>query len=298
MTYDPTCVALNSAATSGVFNFVLSVDEEGNPDYLNAQPNSGKFEGNVVSWGNANTLGTANSAWKFVPLTEDIISEPILKSLIPESFQIVTLPYRCTGYNLTGYLYKIMGKEDGNLVLRAFEPDEEDYIAAGTPFVMDMSEFLITDGDCSEGFFIDGVTEENEDNTYSVTGTTLTNKPLTINGTVGLFESEILPSVGAGYLSGDTVLITTEEMPIKAEPFSGYFNSDLPEVVAEGEDVKVVIDGEVTGIKNAKIVNNNTLVNVYTTAGVLIRKNVNTLEATKGLSKGVYIIGNKKVLVK
>lgn len=41
----------------------------------------------------------------------------------------------------------------------------------------------------------------------------------------------------------------------------------------------------------------NRLVNVYSLSGVLVRKSVKANEATIGLEKGFYIVGNKKVLV-
>lgn len=41
----------------------------------------------------------------------------------------------------------------------------------------------------------------------------------------------------------------------------------------------------------------NALVNVYNVAGVLIRKNVKVSEATIGLKEGIYLVGNRKVMV-
>ena len=52
------------------------------------------------------------------------------------------------------------------------------------------------------------------------------------------------------------------------------------------------------GIKNAEILAIKQFVNVYTTDGVLVKKNVKAVEATKGLKKGVYVVGKNKVLVK
>lgn len=40
------------------------------------------------------------------------------------------------------------------------------------------------------------------------------------------------------------------------------------------------------------------MVNVYNMQGMLLKRNVNSNDATYGLSKGIYIIGNKKVVVK
>ena len=39
-------------------------------------------------------------------------------------------------------------------------------------------------------------------------------------------------------------------------------------------------------------------VNVYTLSGVCVKKNVSAAEATQGLAKGIYVVGNKKVVVK
>ena len=42
----------------------------------------------------------------------------------------------------------------------------------------------------------------------------------------------------------------------------------------------------------------NTLVNVYNVQGQLIRENVKAGEATLNLPRGIYIVGDKKVVVK
>ncbi len=42
----------------------------------------------------------------------------------------------------------------------------------------------------------------------------------------------------------------------------------------------------------------NDVVNVYNMQGVLLKRGVNASEATSGLGRGVYIVGNKKVIVK
>ena len=52
------------------------------------------------------------------------------------------------------------------------------------------------------------------------------------------------------------------------------------------------------GISNAVTENKADNANVYSIDGVLVKKNAKASETTKGLSKGVYIVGGKKVLVK
>ena len=51
-------------------------------------------------------------------------------------------------------------------------------------------------------------------------------------------------------------------------------------------------------IKDVVIEDQKEKVNVYSTDGVLIRRNVARAGATDGLKKGIYIVGKKKVLVK
>ena len=39
-------------------------------------------------------------------------------------------------------------------------------------------------------------------------------------------------------------------------------------------------------------------INVYTIDGKLIKRNVKATDASKGLNKGIYIVGKKKIAVK
>lgn len=54
-----------------------------------------------------------------------------------------------------------------------------------------------------------------------------------------------------------------------------------------------------TGIKKiSSVPNASDNVNVYTVSGVCVRQQVSPAEATLGLAKGIYVVGNKKVVVK
>jgi len=52
-----------------------------------------------------------------------------------------------------------------------------------------------------------------------------------------------------------------------------------------------------TGLNDVKVDNPDALVNVYHMTGSLIRKNVKSSEVIKELENGLYLIGNKKVLI-
>ena len=57
---------------------------------------------------------------------------------------------------------------------------------------------------------------------------------------------------------------------------------------------KVVID-EIT---EANVVKLPAVINVYSINGQLVRKNVKTVNALKGLPAGIYVVGGKKFIVK
>ena len=66
-------------------------------------------------------------------------------------------------------------------------------------------------------------------------------------------------------------------------------------------DIIVPVSGfmeNTVGIQNASVSKDKALVNVYTSDGVLIRKDVKRSDALKGLTKGVYIVGGEKKAVK
>jgi hypothetical protein len=52
-----------------------------------------------------------------------------------------------------------------------------------------------------------------------------------------------------------------------------------------------------TGLNDVKVDNPDALVNVYNMTGSLIRKNVKSSEVIQELENGLYLIGNKKVLI-
>ena len=59
-----------------------------------------------------------------------------------------------------------------------------------------------------------------------------------------------------------------------------------------------VVDAITTSIGGVKAGDGTVLTNVYTLDGRLLRRQVKSTNATEGLPKGVYIVGNKKIVVK
>jgi hypothetical protein len=52
-----------------------------------------------------------------------------------------------------------------------------------------------------------------------------------------------------------------------------------------------------SGLQDVAISDDDTIVDVFTIEGRKVRSNVSKKEATRGLSPGFYIVGNKKVYV-
>ena len=90
---------------------------------------------------------------------------------------------------------------------------------------------------------------------------------------------------------------TTEDQQIGWN--SAYIDASKIENAETPGTIVVPLTGDLeTAIKDAIIDAQTGKVNVYSVDGILIKKNVKVSEATEGLAKGIYIVGNKKVAVK
>lgn len=130
--------------------------------------------------------------------------------------------------------------------------------------------------------------------------TDLTVKNDTVNGLIGAIDGVKLLLGGCGYISGTSLKATNSVNPVDIWPQSGYINPGL--ISGDGADadawIQLTGNGKLNKISTVKNADANAPVDVYTTDGVLVKHNVAPAEATNGLSKGVYIIGKKKVTVK
>ena len=121
----------------------------------------------------------------------------------------------------------------------------------------------------------------------------------TVNGLAGSIQNFATPIEHMGYFLEDSVVDEPAGTAI------GYWRAViLPwevENVADAEpDLIVYVKGAgmLNDIKDVVIEDQAEKVDVYSTDGVLIRRNVARANATDGLAKGIYIVGKEKVLVK
>ena len=118
------------------------------------------------------------------------------------------------------------------------------------------------------------------------------------NGLVGTFTYSTVP-LNVGLLKGDSVISNTNQAA-KLYGQRGYVNvGGVTNYDDMSTDAVLYLNGEFVNNINVVPTNGtNGKVDVYTTDGVLVKKNVKAENATDGLKKGVYIIGKEKVLVK
>ena len=161
-------------------------------------------------------------------------------------------------------------------------------IPAGTPYITMQGEDATGEGTVVVNFSIDLNGE-------------LSTEAKSVNGMVGVLRDVSVPA-GCGYFVGDShelSVIGGSGTTVGSQ--TGYIDPRLiteDNPAAEGSVViKIADDGVLDAIKDA-IKDANSIVTVISVDGVVVRQNVKAGEALKGLPKGVYIVGGKKVSVK
>lgn len=121
------------------------------------------------------------------------------------------------------------------------------------------------------------------------------------NGLIGNYYNGTKLAAGFGVIKEEngvqTIAATTNNQAIGWN--TAYIDAAQIKNAETPGEIVVPINGELaTSIEDAIIDAQAGPVNVYSIDGVLIKKNVKVSNATKGLAKGIYIVGNKKVAVK
>ena len=290
--------------TSGNHNGFLGMENAPAP-YKLVLLKSGQF--NIICQDEANSWGTpihadgrkvlvtwegttdSPSAWDFVAVDESEIENAEI-TIRNNSTTVITLPYAYNNEDVVNLntdneiaTYGIKGvSEDGKQVFlynkTSFEAGEPMVVVAG-----DVTKY--NDGNESTRMFLPFANE-------------FTTEVKEANGIVGTLDYTVLPA-NAGIVKADSIISIGDSEDSAIFGQRGYINAS--KIVNNEElstDFVLYVDGDiVNGINNA-VVSTSNRVNVYTTDGVLVKKNVKAANAKDGLKKGVYIIGKDKVLVK
>lgn len=254
--------------------------------------------GNLVGWDHYNAR--IGSAWQFNDVSEDeeLLLSSLTRQYVNNTYNIVTMPGTYSTFPEGAEVFSILGRsadDAGNtarLFLKQMSEDELTALPAGTPVVMRF-------GDPSQDY----------DATNTVVVNMNLNNPETIEpvtvqegrgGLVGNLFSALSLAAGYDNFIGGKINSAAATLPV----YSGYINpAAVPVLLGNYEetgdyDAVIQTDGLTDKISSVRAAAHAEPVNVYTAEGMLVKKNAKASEATKNLPRGIYIVGNKKLLVK
>lgn len=261
----------------GQFN-IIAVGKTNHPGPICAGNNARQIRADIPETGI-----DERTSWAIEPISDAM--DAISTSYPGNSIQIVSMPFAVSdlsNYNEGVKTYAILGRVSDNKIGLV----EKTSFEAGEPFIMTVGDYKA----------------------YVENGTkvpVLFSRPAdvsldekTANGLVAVLDSKKITLAGAGYLQSAVLKVVediTQGVTIPAE--SGYI--DVSGITnGEGTPSLILSTEGPLAVKSITTNTDNKTVNVYSIDGKLIKKSVKASEAAKGLEKGIYIIGNKKIAVK
>lgn len=246
--------------------------------------------GKVAAWADANDQ---NAFWGFKEINATALSNAtnLYWPVSAGKYQILTLPVS-VDMSFEGTMYDVMGVTANNKLALV---ENLDGAPAGTPFVFLPGEEISRP---AYGAMFNIVFED--DLTLDQGGhLTYATEPVATECLTGtLCEPDTVPA-GYGYFySGKPSATDNTVIGVN----SGWIgNRDAVMPVADEAMASVTIElGKVVidEITSAQVVTLPAAVSVYNVNGQLVRKNVKTANALKGLPAGIYVVGGQKFIVK
>lgn len=273
----PYVFSVTFAKTPGCFNFVIKADDaEAKKIYVNAESD------NLVLWNSAE--GQDNSAFKFLPATEDLN-----KALDPEDgfrvyvqakvAQIITLPVNAGFDPSNGQFYTVIGQDAESKIQLAAVTDNK--LNAGQAYVYKPAEK-------NESNFVTLYPTKDVNMDYTKLNPTHT-PGQAVNGLTPVFENTRL-NEESGIFNRDHSLVLLSEPNESVAANTGYFDK-MPVTDKKG-DAELKAEDTITSLGRVVVLNGKAgKAGVYTLSGVRVN-NANHLPA------GVYIVNGKKQVVK
>ena len=273
----PYVFSVTFAKTPGCFNFVIKADDaEAKKIYVNAESD------NLVLWNSAE--GQDNSAFKFLPATEDL-----KKALDPEDgfrvyvqakvAQIITLPVNAGFDSENGQFYTVIGQDADSYIQLTKVADNK--LKAGQAYVYMPAEK-------NESNFVTLYPAADVNKDYTKLNPTHTPGEA-VNGLTPVFENTRLKE-DSGIFNGDhsLVLLSIQNEGVSAN--TGYFDK-MPKTDKKG-DAAIQAEATITSLGRVVVLNGASAKSgVYTLSGVRVNN-------TKHLPAGVYVVNGKKQVVK
>lgn len=246
--------------------------------------------GKVAAWADANDQ---NAFWGFKEIDATALSNAtsLYWPVSAGKYQILTLPVS-VDMSFEGTMYDVMGvTADNKLAL----VENLDGAPAGTPFVFLPDEVI---GNPAYGAIFNIVFED--DVTLADGGhLTYATEPVATACLTGtLCEPDTVPA-GYGYFYNGKPSATDNTVIGVNSGWIGVRGATMP--VADEAMASVTIElGKVVidEITSAQVVTLPAAVSVYNVNGQMVRKNVKTANALKGLPAGIYVVGGQKFIVK
>lgn len=228
------------------------------------------------------------SSWNLEPVVEDL--EAMQLTVRNNAATILTLPYAydedIASFNADNGIktYAIKGiSADGTQL----QLTEKNSFEAGEPMI-------VIAGDIAN--YSESATDSVR--MYLPLAETFTSEVKEANGIVGTLNY-VKNEQSVGFIKGNTV-VSSEGKATGVIGQRGWI--DAAKIVnndALSTDATLAVSGIINGVSATKTAVKATgKVDVYTIDGALVKRGVKAGEATKGLRRGIYIVGKQKVLVK
>ena len=170
------------------------------------------------------------------------------------------------------------------------ELKEKSSFEAGEPFIINVNDYTSGDGETKQPVY------------FTIPASITDTSAVVANGLVGTLQGVNVAAPGMGIFKYDKESTSWKLGASEADYFLNgrYAYLDPKKVVNEEGDADLVIETaeQVTAVKPFIVTKAADKVNVYSIDGKLIKRNVKATEAQKGLKKGIYVIGKKKIAVK
>ena len=159
-------------------------------------------------------------------------------------------------------------------------------VKAGVPFIVIEGDYTQYDPENTESASLYTMLPENVDTVVREA-----------NGLIGTLDGFDITKEGYGYMRNGKLNVSTGTH-VHINGMSGCLDLDKVKSQEGATDVVISVDGIINEINEINAAAAKVHVNVYTVDGTPVKKNVSPAEAVRNLSKGIYIVGKKKVLVK
>ena len=250
----------------------------------------------LVWWGTGTERGyNTGSAYTFQEIDADVVSDEAIEYPVKDNdIAIMSLPFAqntgdglftTSGSDATAYTLKSLTVNADSTT--TIELTKATSVKAGEPFI------LVT-GTPGEEATRDSV------NLYlnmtSVSDYTFENQ--NVNGLVAAVYGDSIKSPGYGVFTNAVLKSTEEGKTSYISGLSGYIDAKSVVTGTGATDLTISGSGVLNSIESIKDALKAGKVDVYTVDGKKVRSAVKAADADKGLGKGIYVIGKKKVLVK